>query len=73
MGFAGISIPQLTIILLIAVVIFGTKRLKTIGADLGGALRSFRSEMNAPDKPDERLPAPPTGSHDPASNGRDFN
>ena len=72
MGFAGISIPQLTIILLIAVVIFGTKRLKTIGADLGGALRSFRSEMNAPDKAEERLEAPPNGSHDAAPKRRDF-
>jgi sec-independent protein translocase protein TatA len=37
---------QLLIILLIVVLIFGTKRLKTIGGDLGGALKSFRKAMD---------------------------
>ena len=36
MGLGGISIWQLLIILLIVVMIFGTKRLKGIGSDLGG-------------------------------------
>ena len=46
MGFGGISLWQLLIILLIVVLIFGTKRLKTIGSDLGGAVKGFRSAMN---------------------------
>ncbi|MCE7903674.1 MAG: twin-arginine translocase TatA/TatE family subunit [Gammaproteobacteria bacterium PRO9] len=37
MGFGGISMWELLIILLIVVMIFGTKRLKSIGSDLGGA------------------------------------
>jgi len=45
MGFGGISLWQLLIILLIVVLIFGTKRLKTIGSDLGGAVKGFRSAM----------------------------
>jgi sec-independent protein translocase protein TatA len=46
MGFGGIGVWQLLIILLIVVLIFGTKRLKTIGGDLGGALKSFRKAMD---------------------------
>jgi len=45
MGFGGISLWQLLIVLLIVVVIFGTKRLRNIGTDLGGALKGFRSAM----------------------------
>lgn len=41
----GISIWQLLIILLIILLLFGTKRLRTIGEDLGNALRSFRKGM----------------------------
>jgi sec-independent protein translocase protein TatA len=37
---------QLLIILLIVVLVFGTKRLRTIGGDLGGALKSFRKAMD---------------------------
>jgi sec-independent protein translocase protein TatA len=53
MGFGGISIWQLLIILLIVVLIFGTKRLRGMGTDLGGALKSFRSAMNEPDRDDK--------------------
>lgn len=45
MGFGGISIWQLLIILLIVVLLFGTKKLRNIGADLGGALRNFKRSM----------------------------
>lgn len=45
MGFGGISMPELLIILVIVVVIFGTKRLKSIGTDLGGAVKGFRKAM----------------------------
>lgn len=50
MGFGGISIWQLLIILLIIVLLFGTKRLRGIGEDLGKALKSFRSAMDDDDK-----------------------
>jgi sec-independent protein translocase protein TatA len=46
MGLGGINIWQLLIILLIVVLIFGTKRLKTLGGDLGSALKSFRKAMD---------------------------
>ena len=45
MGLGGISIWQLLIILLIVVMIFGTKRLRSIGTDLGGAVKGFKGAM----------------------------
>ena len=41
----GISIWQLLIILLIVLLLFGAKRLRTLGSDLGGAVKGFRSAM----------------------------
>ncbi|MEQ1545606.1 twin-arginine translocase TatA/TatE family subunit [Methyloglobulus sp.] len=41
----GISVTKLLIVLAIIIVIFGTKRLKNVGADLGGAIKSFRSSL----------------------------
>lgn len=46
MGLGGISIWQLLIVLLIVVLIFGTKRLKTVASDLGGAIKGFRGAMS---------------------------
>ena len=46
MGIGGISIWQLLIILLIVVMIFGTKRLKNIGSDLGGAVKGFKDSLS---------------------------
>ncbi len=39
------SIWQLLIVLVIVLLLFGTKRLRNIGGDLGGAIRGFRSSM----------------------------
>ncbi len=50
MGLGGISIWQLLIILLIVVMIFGTKRLRSIGTDLGGAVKGFRKAMDDGEK-----------------------
>jgi sec-independent protein translocase protein TatA len=44
MGLA-MSVPQLLIILVIVALIFGTKRLKEVGGDLGSAVKSFRKAM----------------------------
>jgi sec-independent protein translocase protein TatA len=53
MGLGGISIWQLLIILVIVLLLFGTKRLKDIGSDLGNAVKGFRSAMSAADKEEE--------------------
>ena len=41
------NVTQLLIILAIAALIFGTKRLKDVGGDLGGAVKSFRKAMSS--------------------------
>ena len=41
----GLSIQQLLIVLVIVLLIFGTKKLKNIGQDLGGAIRGFKEGM----------------------------
>ncbi len=46
MGVGGISIWQLLIILVIVLVLFGTKRLRNIGSDLGGAVKGFKKAMS---------------------------
>lgn len=53
MGLGGISIWQLLIILVIVVLLFGTKKLRNIGSDLGGAIKSFRKSMKDGDAEDE--------------------
>ncbi|MBZ0072296.1 MAG: Sec-independent protein translocase subunit TatA [Thiohalobacteraceae bacterium] len=45
MGFGGISIWQLLIVLAIVLVLFGAKRLRTLGSDLGTAVKGFKSAV----------------------------
>lgn len=52
MGFGGISIWQLLIVLAIVVLLFGTKKLRGIGTDLGGAVKGFKKALDT-DKKDE--------------------
>ncbi|MDH3931893.1 MAG: twin-arginine translocase TatA/TatE family subunit, partial [Chromatiales bacterium] len=46
MGLGGISLWQLLIVLLIVVLVFGTKKIRGMGKDLGGAVKGFRDAMN---------------------------
>lgn len=46
MGLGGISIWQLLIILLIVVLLFGTKRLRGLGSDIGDAIKGFRKSVS---------------------------
>jgi len=48
--FSGISPIQLLIVLVIVLAIFGTKRFRSIGSDLGNAVKGFRSAMSDADK-----------------------
>lgn len=47
---------QLLIVLVIVLLLFGSKKLKTLGSDLGGALRGFKKSMKD-DEPEPRLEA----------------
>lgn len=53
MGIGGISIWQLLIILAIVIMLFGTKRLRTLGSDLGSAVKGFRKSMTDDDAVDK--------------------
>ena len=45
MGLGGISIWQLLIVLVIVILLFGTKKLRSMGGDLGSAIKSFRQSV----------------------------
>lgn len=50
MGLGGISIWQLLIVLAIIVLLFGTKKLKNIGGDLGSAVKGFKDSIQGDDE-----------------------
>ncbi len=54
MGIGGMSIWQLLIILAIIVLLFGTKKLKGIGGDLGGAVKGFKKALSDDKSDDEK-------------------
>ena len=55
MGIGGISMWQLLILLLIVVLVFGTKRLRNMGGDLGAAVKGFRKGMEDVQAEDAKL------------------
>lgn len=57
MGIGGISVWQLLIILAILIMIFGTKKLRGLGGDLGGAVKGFKKAMSEEEKPTEQVQA----------------
>ncbi|MDO7596834.1 MAG: twin-arginine translocase TatA/TatE family subunit [Pseudomonadota bacterium] len=46
MGFGGIGIWQLLIVLVIIILLFGTKKLRSLGGDLGSAIKNFKQSIN---------------------------
>ncbi len=54
MGFGGISIWQLLIVLVIVLLLFGSKKLRGLGSDLGGALKGFRGAMQEGEKSEDK-------------------
>ncbi len=50
----GISLTQLLILLVIVMLVFGTKRLRNIGSDLGSAVKGFRKGIE--DEPEDKEP-----------------
>jgi sec-independent protein translocase protein TatA len=56
MGIGGISIWQLLIVLVIVLLLFGTKRLRNLGGDLGNAIKGFKKAMNDDEKKAESKP-----------------
>ncbi|MHB8471451.1 MAG: Sec-independent protein translocase subunit TatA [Gammaproteobacteria bacterium] len=56
----GIGFKELVVILIIVLVLFGAKRLRNIGTDLGGAIKGFRQSMKEGEDEDEPAAAPKT-------------
>ncbi len=54
MGVGGIGVWQLLIILVIVLLLFGTKRLKNIGSDLGNAVKGFKGAVTDSEKEAEK-------------------
>lgn len=52
---SGISWPQLLIILAIVLAIFGTKKIRNLGSDLGSVVKGFRTSMNEAEATKEQL------------------
>lgn len=52
----GPSIWQLLIIVLIVVLLFGTKRLSSLGSDLGNAIKGFKKSVSSDEPGKEALP-----------------
>jgi len=65
MGLGGVSLLKLIIVLLIFVLIFGTKRIKALVAGLGGAAKSLREASGD-------VPAPPQAKLDNAEPDAEF-
>ncbi len=55
MGFSGISPMSLLLIFLIIILLFGTKKLRNIGEDLGHAFKSFRKGIQQIDEQKQNL------------------
>ena len=47
MGIAGLSFGHLLIVLVVIVLVFGTKKLRNVGGDLGAALRDFKAALGS--------------------------
>jgi len=54
----GLSLWHWLIVLVIVVLVFGTKRLKNVGQDLGEAVKGFKKGMSEHEKEQERLSDP---------------
>lgn len=52
--FAGMSIWQLVIIAVIVIAIFGTKKLRNMGSDVGGAVKDFKKAMHDEEKKEDK-------------------
>jgi len=49
MGFGGIGIGELLLVFAIVLLVFGSKRLGSLGSDLGNAIKGFRKAIKGDD------------------------
>ena len=56
----GLSIWHWLLVLVVVVLIFGTKKLRNVGADLGGAVKGFKEGMKSAEEPPATPVEPPS-------------
>ena len=57
--FSNIGPVQLIIVLVIVIAIFGTKKLRTMGSDIGSAVKGFRTAVNEAEQTTEQISEEP--------------
>jgi sec-independent protein translocase protein TatA len=65
--FENLSLPHLLMVLAVAILVFGPKRIPEIAGSMGKGIREFKrhiSEAGRPDSPDESVPPPPVANQD---------
>lgn len=67
----GLGIPELVIILIVVLIIFGPGKLPALGSGVGNALRNFRKAVNQPDAIDVTPDASHDGQDAPKAGGSD--
>jgi sec-independent protein translocase protein TatA len=57
MGLSGLSLGHMLVVLLVVILVFGTRKLGDVGADLGAAIKNFRKAMATDDSVGPQAPA----------------
>jgi len=57
--FGSLGVPELLLILLIVIIIFGANKLPQLGRGLGEGMRNFRESIKTGEEPPKDKPAPP--------------
>lgn len=57
--FGSLGVPELLLILLIVIIIFGANKLPQLGRGLGEGLRNFKESIKTGEDPKNNKPAPP--------------
>lgn len=65
------SLPQLLILIAVIVLLFGTKKLRSLGSDLGASIKGFKKAMNEDDDKKENGNSYKVENHDTANNDQD--
>ncbi len=60
MGFGGISIWSLLLILAIVILLFGTKKLRNVGGDLGSAIKNFKKSVKSEEAAKDTVDSDPS-------------
>lgn len=76
--FGSLGMPEIILILVVVLVIFGAGKLPEVGASLGKGIRDFKRSMQEPDEPKPQIPekvaepiTPPEASREAAAVPKD--